>query len=119
MNQDTFISDLTRAIDAKDAGGLVNYMTGDAQFRFANMPPVIGNENIKIFLTNFFQSIQALSHSDVEYWQTADVWFMNGYVAYTRLNGTQLKVPFANLLKMNGDKIKDYLIFVDNSELYK
>ena len=45
--------------------------------------------------------------------------FVNGNVTYTRLDDSVLSVNFSNTLKLKGDKIKDYLIFIDNSELFK
>ena len=42
-----------------------------------------------------------------------------GNVTYTRLDGSTLSVDFSNTFRLNGNKIKDYLIFIDNSDLYK
>jgi len=119
MIQNNFITELYRAIDAKDASKLVSNMTEDSIFRFANIPAVEGKENITAFLAGFFQSIKSIFHSDLEYWNAVDVWFVTGYVNYTRFDDSVLKVPFAVLLKMKADLIREFLIFVDNSELYK
>jgi ketosteroid isomerase-like protein len=119
MNQNNLIPVIYRAIDAKDTAALVSFMTEDAIFRFANIPAVEGKDNISAFLAGFFQSIKAIRHSELEYWNVADVWFVTGNVNYTRLDELILKVPFGVLLKMKNDLIKEFLIFVDNSELYK
>jgi ketosteroid isomerase-like protein len=119
MTQDNFIIEIYRAIDAKDTARLVSHMTEDSLFRFANIPPVEGKDNISAFLGGFFQSIKAIRHSELEYWNVADVWFVTGKVNYTRLDELTLKVPFGVLLKMKNELIKEFLIFVDNSELYK
>lgn len=118
MNQNKFIPDLYNAIDAKNTAKLVGNMTGDSIFRFANLPAVEGKENIAAFLDGFFQSIKAIRHSNLEYWNTAGVWFVTGNVNYTRHNDSVLKVPFGVLLRMKNDLIREWLIFVDNSELY-
>ena len=45
--------------------------------------------------------------------------FATGRVTYTRHDDSTLQVPFSVILKMQGDLIDEYLIFVDTSELYK
>jgi limonene-1,2-epoxide hydrolase len=94
-------------------------MTDDAVFRFGNMPGVEGKENIRNFVTGFFSSIKAIKHDPIEIWSNDGVRLMNGRVSYTRHDHTVLSVPFSNTFKLVGDKVKDYFIFVDTSELYK
>ena len=43
----------------------------------------------------------------------------HGTVTYTRHDQSRLTVPFATILKLQGDLIQDYLIFSDMSELYR
>jgi hypothetical protein len=119
MTQNNFVTELYSAIDVKDTIKLVSNMTEDSIFRFANLPAVEGKGNISAFLDGFFQSIKSIRHSDIESWNTADVHFVTGRVNYTRFNDSVLSVPFAVLLKMKASLIKEFLIFVDNSELYK
>lgn len=101
-----------------DVPGFVNLFTDDGIFRWANMDPVVGKQNITAFLTGFFQSIRALSHTDLEYWEVPGVRFATGYVNYTRLDDSVLRVPFSVILKFRGDLINEFLIFVDTSQLY-
>jgi len=107
------------AIDARDTNKLVSYMTDDAKFIFANIPPVEGKSNISGFLDGFFKSIKAISHNEIESWNAGEVWFVTGKVTYTRHDDSILQVPFGVILKMRDSLIKDYQIFVDASELYK
>ena len=107
-----------RIVDAMDTPGFVDLFTEDGIFRWANMEPVVGKQNITNFLTGFFQSIKAISHTDLEYWQVPGIRFATGYVNYTRHNNSILRVPFSVILKFNGDLIHEFLIFVDTSELY-
>jgi ketosteroid isomerase-like protein len=118
MTQDHFIREMYKAIDAKSSTGMCNFLTEEASFRFANMPAVEGKANIIVFLDGFFQSIKAIRHSELEYWNSGNIWFVTGNVTYTRHNDSTLKVPFAVLLKMKEELIKEFLIFGDMSELY-
>lgn len=113
-----FIPNMYRIIDQFDSRGLADMMTENAIFRFANMPPVTGRENIYQFLVGFFNSIKAIRHTDLEYWYTGNVWFATGNVNYTRYNDTVLTVSFSVILKMEGELIREYLVFVDASALY-
>jgi ketosteroid isomerase-like protein len=119
MAQSDFIIDMYKAIDAKSGVGMCEHLTEDASFKFANIPAVVGKQNIIAFLDGFFQSIKAIHHTRFEIWNSGDAWFVTGTVTYTRHNDSQLQVPFGVLLKMKAEMVKDYRIFVDASELYK
>ncbi len=109
---------LFNGIDVKDHNLFGTFLTDDAQFRFANFPPIVGKENIVTFLESWFQSIAAIKHSDLVVRSGEGFVLTEGTVTYTRHSGSTLSVPFANVFNMVDGKIKDYLIYVDNSTLY-
>ena len=119
MQNGEFIIQIYQAIDRKDSRGMMQYLTDDSVFRFANIPQVEGRDNITAFLDGFFASIKSLRHTGIEYWNSGNAWFVTGNVTYTRHDGSTLGVPFAVLLKMKAELVRNYLIFVDASELYK
>jgi len=110
---------LLKSIDDSDVKTFLDYLDEDANFKFANLPVVKGKKNISEFLDGFFKSIKSLQHKNLEIYELDGIRFVNGNVTYTRHNGTTLSVDYSNTFKLKGDKIFDYLIFVDNSELYK
>lgn len=118
MTQNHFIIEMYRKVDAMDTEGFVNLFAEDGIFRWANMPPVSGKQNLTSFLNGFFQSIKAISHTDLEYWDLPATRIVTGYVTYTRLNDTTLRVPFSVIIKFRGELINEFLIFIDTSELY-
>lgn len=119
MDKGTFVKDMYGIVDAKDGAALAALMTDDGIFRFANMPPVQGKEAIAGFLDQFFQSIKGIKHEQIEDWIVDNTRFAAGKVTYTRHDDSALAIPFSVILKMRGDLIAEYLIFVDASELYK
>ncbi len=119
MSTDNFIKDMYGAVDAMNGAGLAAMMTENGIFRFANIPAVEGREAITGFLDNFYQSIKGIAHDQIEDWKIDDTRFATGRVSYKRHDDSILQVPFSVLLKMKGDLIHEYLIFVDGSELYK
>ncbi|HBZ66445.1 MAG TPA: hypothetical protein DEO70_06370 [Bacteroidales bacterium] len=107
-----------KSVDRMDAAELTACITKDGLFRFSNMEPVVGSENIQAFLKGFFESIKAISHSEQEVYETGNVIITNGVVTYTRHSGSRYRCNFSNTFKMEGDLVAEYLIFVDNSQLY-
>lgn len=119
MNYDEWIRALFRCVDAKDGGGWLEFLAPDACFRFGNAPAVEGREAIREAVTAFFESISELRHDVLESWCHPDAVICRGDVTYTRLDGSSLTVPFANVLRLRGDRIRDYLVYADTSELYR
>ena len=113
------IQNLFNAIDNFDTRSFASYLDENARFRFANIPVVSGKNNIFDFVAGFFQSIKAIRHKNLEIYELDGIRFVMGNVTYTRLDGSTLSVDFSNAFILNGDKIKDYLIFIDNSALFK
>ncbi|MCF8234493.1 MAG: nuclear transport factor 2 family protein [Bacteroidales bacterium] len=112
------IPEMFGTIDRKDSRGLLNFMKKNAGFRFSNIPEIEGRENIFNFLEQFFGSVKALKHDQLEYWQKNDRISVMGRVSYTRHDDSSFAVPFSVVLEMDKDKIKRYLIFSDASQLY-
>jgi hypothetical protein len=113
------ILDLFAAIDRFDTETFASYLDEEARFKFANIPVITGKNNIFEFVAGFFQSIKGIKHKNFEIYELEGIRFVLANVTYTRLDGTTLSVDFANTFKLKGNKIKDYLIFIDNSELFR
>lgn len=118
MNIPDWIIELFKVVDACDAGGFVNFLTHDATLVFANAQPLKGKREIRNVIRGFFSSIKGLNHKILEAWRVDDTVILHGQVNYIRKDDSKLVVPFANIFKMNGNLIKEYLIYVDISKLY-
>lgn len=119
MNRQEWIGRLVKAIDGMDADGLAAFMDEDVVFRFGNAEPVAGRAEVRDAVGGFFQSIAGISHEVSTAWADDEVAVLHGMVTYTRRDGSTLKVPFANILGLRGELISEYLIFVDNSGLFR
>jgi uncharacterized protein (TIGR02246 family) len=118
MTDHTFINDLLAAIDRKDAKAFAAFLTPDATFCFGNNPAVAGREAIEAAVAGFFKAIKAVSHCLESQWSSPDAAICTGVVTYTRHDGSTLRVPFANVMKLRPGGIHDYRIFTDNSALF-
>ncbi len=113
------IQGLFNAIDAFDTKTFASFLDEDAHFKFGNIPVIKGKDAIFEFVAGFFQAIKGIRHTNLESWELEGIRFVNGTVSYTRLDGSILTVNLSKTLKLKGSKIKEYLIFIDNSELFK
>jgi len=112
-----WVKKLFAAIDQKDADGFASFLTPGARFRFANAPVVSNKENIRDAVVMFFSGIKSLRHHILNIWEQDKIVICEGEVTYIRLNGSELTVPFVDILRMKGDLIEDYRIFMDISSL--
>ena len=112
------IEQLFAAIDAKDASAFAGYLSDECTFRFGNQEPVLGRAEVENYVGAFFESIQDLEHRIEDVWSFGDAIVCHGMVTYTRRNGSELTVPFANVFMIEDRKIREYLIFADTSALY-
>lgn len=113
------IREVFQAVDAKDAARFATYLTPDAIFRYANAPVVTGPDAIREAVARFFGAVEALRHDLLAAWTQDDMVFCKGEVSYVRHDGSKTgPFPFFNLFKMRGDKIAEYLIYVDISPLF-
>jgi ketosteroid isomerase-like protein len=110
---------LFNRIDAKDLSGFLAFLTPDAEFRFANNPSAHGHEAIRAAVGGFFGAIGGSRHRFIRAWEDRDSAVCEGEVTYTRHDGSTLTVPFVNVFYMQGGKVARYLIFIDNSALFR
>ena len=113
-----WLPELFAAIDAKDAEGFLGFLTEDAAFRFGSAPAALGRDAIRQALDAFFGSIKGLRHSIDRVWTDVDTIACEGEVTYTRLDGKEVAIPFADVFDMRGDKISAYKIYIDVAPLY-
>jgi ketosteroid isomerase-like protein len=108
---------LFTAIDARDAQAFADFLSPDVTFIFANAPALHGREAAHAAVAGFFASLAGLRHELAEHGQCGDSLVMRGQVTYTRHDGSQLSVPFANFFKLRDNLISEYRIYGDFSAL--
>ena len=118
MTTPAWVERLFQALDAFDADTFASFLAEDAIFVFGNAEPVKGKTTIRDAVATFFAKIAVIRHELIETWTISDGIICRGIVTYTRHSGTQLQVPFANVFKLEDERIRDYLIYVDNTQLY-
>lgn len=118
MEQQDWLNELFRKIDAKDTAGFLSFLTSDACFRFGNAPLLQGAQSIGEAVNAFFASIKTSQHRLLDTWSIDDTVICQGEVSYTRKDNSRLTLPFVNIFRMQGKHIDQYLIYVDVTPLY-
>ena len=106
------------AIDANDATAFVSFLTDDAVFRFGSAPAVQGRAAIHAAVDGFFETIAGCTHTVHKSIGSGATLVCEGEVTYRRHNGTEITLPFADVLEYDGDLIADYKIYMDITPLY-
>jgi uncharacterized protein (TIGR02246 family) len=118
MSQPAWLEKLFATIDAKDAAAFADFLTEDAVFRFGNGEPARGRDEVRAAVARFFAGVKGLEHVVHESWTVPGAAVMHGQVTYTRHDGSRLSVPFANVLKLEGTRVREYLVFAGASALW-
>ena len=113
----SWIGDLLASIDGMDADKFVSFMTDDAKFRYGSNPPVAGKAAIREYVAQFLGMFKGMRHELVGSWSHPDAVFVQGDVTYVTHDGSELTLPFLNCFKMFGDKVQEYLIYIDPTPL--
>jgi len=114
---------LFAAIDRKDTEGFVGFLTDDAVLRFGSSPPVTGRDGIRELVSGFFEAVRALSHV-VRYATEGDGRLIcEGEVTYERHDGSEITLPFANVMELAGGgagerRIRHYKVYADYGPLF-
>jgi len=98
---DELLRRLFTAIDAKDTETFVSCITEDGSFRFGSAPAVHGSEAIAEAVDGFFSTIAGLRHQITRTMADDDALFVEGTVTYTRHDGSEVTVPFADVFELD------------------
>jgi catechol 2,3-dioxygenase-like lactoylglutathione lyase family enzyme/ketosteroid isomerase-like protein len=112
-----FIDQLYKNIDDKNLPALSELLSDDVVFQLGNHDPLAGKQAVLDANDAFFKSIRAMEHAIDGVWAVGENMFCDGHVHYTRLDGSKLTIPFATILAVKNDLIRDYKIYVDVSPL--
>lgn len=108
-----WIVGLFRVIDAMDSDQFVDYLSDEAVFVYGSGNPVTGKENIKNFLGAFYGNLIGIEHLITGVWEIGESTFVQTRCTYDLKDGREITIPAMNLFNMEGDLIRDYLIYAD------
>ena len=118
MEDAGWVKRLFSSIDNMDTEAFLSFLEDDALFRFGSEQVVTGKEAIGETIGGFFASIKGLRHDILEIWFEAGTVICRGEVTYTRIDDSDVTLPFVDILRMRGKRIGEYLIYIDIKPLY-
>jgi ketosteroid isomerase-like protein len=111
------VAELYTAVDAMNAKEVAKLVDENVEFRLGNFDKISGRVAVEQANVAFFETIAAMRHNITGVWSSGETVFCEGSVHYTRKDQTSHEVPFAARLGLKADKIADYKVYVDISEL--
>ena len=128
MNQQhvqQLVTDLYKAVDAKNVDYLDEKLAQETRFRIGNYPAETNKASILNANRDFFNSIKSMRHTIEDMVSQAGTKKGEpvtkitcfGRVDYVRLDGTDHSAVFSTYLEVKNDLITNYLVFADISGL--
>ncbi|MEH6631760.1 MAG: nuclear transport factor 2 family protein [Halopseudomonas aestusnigri] len=111
------VTELYQAVDNKSVDQLEKFLDEDLRFQLGNFGAIHGKAAVLDANAAFFASIKSMAHSFDGLWESGNNIICTGQVHYIRLDDSELTIPFATVLQIENDLIKDYQVYVDVSPL--
>lgn len=115
MDRDAWVREMFRALDEGSVPALFPYLHDDVVWRFASYPPGRGKESFAAGWAAMSERVKRLEHAVHRVWSEGESIFCHGEVSYHLVDAATVTVPFANVFQLRGDRISEYLIYVDAS----
>ncbi|NOU58309.1 nuclear transport factor 2 family protein [Marinifilum caeruleilacunae] len=109
---------LSEALDSKNLEKVLEFISEDCVLIAGNGEAVRGKENIGKVFEGFFPAVKSTKHDVTDIFESGESLVHRGMVTYTRLDDSQLTIPFCDVFKMKDDLIREYYIYIDWSELF-
>ncbi len=116
-NGEQWYRELFASIDDMNTDAFTDFLTEDASFIYGSQPAVEGKTAVRESVRAFFESLAGIGHDLHGTWELDDVRFCQGTVTYTLGDDRSVSVPFLNKFSMEGEKIREYQVFVDPTPL--
>jgi ketosteroid isomerase-like protein len=113
-----WLEEIFASIDACDADAFVNFLTPGATFRFGSGPAARGQDAVREAVAGFFATIGGCRHRLHRTWHDDDTVVCEGDVTYRRHDGSEITLPFCNVLVLADGLIERYSVYADVAPLY-
>lgn len=117
FNIQEFVEELYRQVDSKNTEYLDEVLGDNVRFCIGNNPIISDKNEVLIANQNFFNSIASMTHSITNIIIDGTQVSCHGRVDYVRLDGSDFSAVFSTALKIDNNKITEYLVFADLSGL--
>lgn len=104
--------------EAFDSDGFVSFFTDEPFYEFGNGAPCLDRPAIRESVAGFFSSVAALYHDVKSLTEVGDTVFVEMDVMYWRKDGSSVTLPCADIVRFDGDKVRELRIFMDANPVF-
>ena len=105
-------------IDSMEPDRFAAHLADDVTFRFGNADAVRGRDAVRDVWAGFCETVDGVSHSVVEQFESGDAVIAESDVTYTKKDGAKVTVPVVTIYRSGGELIDDYRVFIDLAPLF-
>lgn len=114
---DEWVSHVFQLIDGRRFDELLAHLASDIEWRMTNSPPQVGLADVRQMLEEGKKLVRGMHHEITGIWRGSwsegNVVSAETWVTYERLDGSILTLPATSTLRLRGDLIARYQVFMD------
>ncbi len=122
MNHKQWAKEFFAVVDSRQPEKIATYMTDDVRLQMANMEPSVGVDALKAAFQAAANRFKSINHKIqgvwAGQWESGDVVSVEAIVSYELPSGKVVELPCTSTLRLKGEKIADYRIFIDPSPAF-
>lgn len=112
------VKEIFADIDSMNPDQFVTHLTEDVVFRFGNADPVVGRPAVRDAVAGFYTTIAGMHHHLLKTWDSGDTTITQLDIEYERLDGKSVITPNVDVLVFDGDKVKNWQIYIDLAPVF-
>jgi ketosteroid isomerase-like protein len=110
---------LFAVVDAMNVSTVMSLFAEEGRVVFGNGQPLVGTDEIRAGITEFFGTIAGQHHEVVKEWNVGDDTVAELKVTYDRKDGQQVTIPCVTIFHTDAvGKIDDYRVYFDSAPIY-
>lgn len=122
MNHKQWAKEFFAVVDSRQPEKIATYMTDDVRLQMANMEPSVGVDALRAAFQAAANRFKSINHKIqgvwAGQWESGDVVSVEAIVSYELPSGKVVELPCTSTLRLKGEKIADYRIFIDPSPAF-
>ena len=122
MNAEAFAREFMSVFDTQDAEKIVAYLHEDVRMQLANWPIFTGIEQVKAAFSSAAVRFADLHHNILGVfegkWEEGNVICIETLVTYDIKGGSSITLPVTTIMRLRGEKIADYRIYMDPNPVF-
>lgn len=106
------------AVDRKDIDGFIDMLSDDHRFIFGGRPPVIGKDDARAVVLQFWPMIGRLRHNIWRVREAGDIAYVEALVEYERLDGKVVVVPCCDVVRHRDGQLCEQRAYLDQAAIW-